>query len=130
MASDSVTTTAKPCFAVRLCAELKRLAVLVILGGLLIIAGKYYGFDRLDEEIRSRIESRLGVRLIERSTRKLRLTAEGELYRERAESILGDLDALEAEVVGGAHALTGLIRQSYALIKSAAFADPHVGKDA
>jgi hypothetical protein len=27
-------------------------------------------------------------------------------------------------------ALTGLIRQSYALIKSAAFADPHVGKDA
>lgn len=58
----------------------------------------------------SRIESRLGVRLIERSTRRLRLTAEGELYRERAEAILGDLEALEAEVVGGAHALTGLIR--------------------
>jgi len=58
---DSTPSTAapKPCFAVRLCAELKRLAVLVILGGLAIIAAKYYGFDRLDEEIRVRIESRL-----------------------------------------------------------------------
>ncbi|WP_239015222.1 helix-turn-helix domain-containing protein [Archangium violaceum] len=37
----------------------------------------------------SRIEGRLGVRLIERSTRRLRLTAEGELYRERAEGAGG-----------------------------------------
>ncbi|MCG7363371.1 LysR family transcriptional regulator [Roseomonas sp. ACRSG] len=58
----------------------------------------------------SRIEARLGVRLVERSTRRLRLTTEGELYRDRAEAILGDLDALEAEVSGGARAPTGLIR--------------------
>jgi DNA-binding transcriptional LysR family regulator len=58
----------------------------------------------------TRIEARLGVRLVERSTRRLRLTAEGELYRDRAEAILGELDALEAEVSGGARAPTGLIR--------------------
>lgn len=58
----------------------------------------------------TRIEARLGVRLIERSTRRLRLTTEGELFRDRAEAILSDLDALEAEVSGGARALTGLIR--------------------
>lgn len=58
----------------------------------------------------TRLEERLGVRLIERSTRRLRLTAEGELYRERAETLLGELDALDAEVAGGARAPTGLIR--------------------
>lgn len=58
----------------------------------------------------TRIEARLGVRLVERSTRRLRLTAEGEAYRDRAEAILLDLEALEAEVSGGARAPTGLIR--------------------
>jgi DNA-binding transcriptional LysR family regulator len=58
----------------------------------------------------TRIEKRLGVRLIERSTRRLRLTAEGELYRERAEALLADLDALDAEVVGDARSPKGLIR--------------------
>jgi len=58
----------------------------------------------------TRIEQRLGVRLIERSTRRLRLTAEGALYRERAEALLGDLDALDAEVTGEARSPTGLIR--------------------
>lgn len=60
----------------------------------------------------TRLEERLGVRLVERSTRRLRLTAEGELYRERAESLLGDLDAMEAEVAGGARSPTGTIRIS------------------
>jgi len=60
----------------------------------------------------SRLEERLGVRLIERSTRRLRLTAEGEVYRERAEALLGELDALDAEVAGGARSPTGLIRIS------------------
>jgi DNA-binding transcriptional LysR family regulator len=58
----------------------------------------------------SRIEHRLGVRLIERSTRRLRLTGEGEVYRERAELILAELDALDAEVSGGAAEPTGVLR--------------------
>ncbi|WP_142847163.1 LysR family transcriptional regulator [Telmatospirillum sp. J64-1] len=58
----------------------------------------------------SRIEERLGVRLIERSTRRLRLTAEGEAYRERAEILLNELDALDADIAGGARSPTGVIR--------------------
>lgn len=58
----------------------------------------------------TRIEERLGVRLIERSTRRLRLTAEGELYREKAAVLLRDLDAFDAEIAGGARLPTGLIR--------------------
>ncbi|BDU19194.1 LysR family transcriptional regulator [Dyella sp. GSA-30] len=58
----------------------------------------------------TRIEQRLGVRLVERSTRRLRLTAEGELYRERAEALLGELDGLDAEVAGEARSPAGLIR--------------------
>lgn len=58
----------------------------------------------------TRLEDRLGVRLVERSTRHLRLTAEGELYRDRAEGLLEELDALEVEVAGGARSPSGLIR--------------------
>lgn len=58
----------------------------------------------------TRIEERLGVRLVERSTRRLRLTTEGELYREKAEALLRDLDAFDAEIAGGARLPTGLIR--------------------
>ncbi len=58
----------------------------------------------------TRIEGRLGVRLIERSTRRLRLTAEGALYRERAELLLAELDAFDAEIAGGARSPAGLIR--------------------
>ncbi|HEX7815046.1 LysR family transcriptional regulator [Dyella sp.] len=58
----------------------------------------------------TRIEQRLGVRLVERSTRRLRLTPEGELYRERAEALLAELDGLDAEVSGEARSPAGLIR--------------------
>ncbi|NKE44324.1 LysR family transcriptional regulator [Roseomonas frigidaquae] len=58
----------------------------------------------------TRIEQRLGIRLVERSTRRLRLTPEGELYRERAEALVGELEALDAELAGGAAAPSGSIR--------------------
>ncbi|WP_395696604.1 LysR family transcriptional regulator [Methylocella sp.] len=60
----------------------------------------------------SRIEARLGARLVECSTRRLRLTPEGELYRTRAEELIEDLDALDAEIGGGAAAPRGLLRVS------------------
>jgi DNA-binding transcriptional LysR family regulator len=43
----------------------------------------------------ARLESRLGVRLLTRSTRSLALTPEGEKYRLQAQRILMDLDELE-----------------------------------
>jgi DNA-binding transcriptional LysR family regulator len=45
-----------------------------------------------------RMEARLGARLIHRSTRKLTLTAEGELFHERALRVLADLDEAESAV--------------------------------
>jgi DNA-binding transcriptional LysR family regulator len=46
----------------------------------------------------TRLELRLGVRLINRTTRRLALTAEGEIYLERAREILHAIEAVEAEI--------------------------------
>lgn len=48
--------------------------------------------------IMTRIEKRLGVRLIVRSTRSLRLTSEGESYALAAQRILKDLDDTETTI--------------------------------
>lgn len=58
----------------------------------------------------SRIETRLGVRLIERSTRRLSLTVEGRLYYERSQTLLHDLDEIERELSHGAATTGGTIR--------------------
>ncbi len=49
----------------------------------------------------TRLESRLGVRLINRSTRQINLTPEGQLFYERGVTVLADLD--EAERTVGMH---------------------------
>src|SRR5258708_1816598 len=51
----------------------------------------------------TRLEQRLRVRLINRTTRRLALTAEGETYRERVREILGAIEAAESEIAS-AHA--------------------------
>nr|WP_294846951.1 LysR family transcriptional regulator [uncultured Sphingomonas sp.] len=58
----------------------------------------------------SRIETRLGVRLVERSTRRLSLTTEGRLYYERSQALLRDLDDIERELSRGAEATGGTVR--------------------
>ncbi|MBO9707187.1 MAG: LysR family transcriptional regulator [Caulobacter sp.] len=57
----------------------------------------------------SRLETRLGARLINRSTRKLQLTPEGELFHERALRVLAEID--EAEIaVAASQAPRGRVR--------------------
>jgi DNA-binding transcriptional LysR family regulator len=46
----------------------------------------------------TRLEERLGVRLLHRTTRRLALTSEGEIYFVRARQILTDIEEVEAEV--------------------------------
>lgn len=58
----------------------------------------------------SRLEQRLGVRLIERSTRRLSLTTEGHLYHERARAMLAELDDLELTLGLGSRGVSGTIR--------------------
>jgi hypothetical protein len=43
----------------RVARELQRLVIMAVIVGLVLIAGKYYGFDRLNEEIRGRFERAL-----------------------------------------------------------------------
>lgn len=59
-----------------------------------------------------RIEARLGVRLLERSTLRLSLTGEGQTYYERSLSLLSELDAIERDLTRGAASITGTVRVS------------------
>jgi DNA-binding transcriptional LysR family regulator len=58
----------------------------------------------------SRLEDRLGVRLLQRTTRSLQLTPEGEAFYERARRILAEMDEAEAEVVQAGLRPQGLLR--------------------
>src|SRR3954467_13582245 len=56
------------------------------------------------------MESRLGVSLVNRTTRRMNLTPEGELYLERARQILASVDEME-QVLGVKKAMpSGLLR--------------------
>lgn len=70
----------------------------------------------------TRLEQTLNVRLIHRSTRHLRLTAEGELFLGRVMAILADVEALEDSIAGGFDEISGRLR----ITCSAAFARRHV----
>ncbi|WP_019142297.1 LysR substrate-binding domain-containing protein [Noviherbaspirillum massiliense] len=56
------------------------------------------------------LEQRLGVRLVNRTTRKMSLTDEGALYLAQATRILADIEAMEQMVSGGRDAPKGLLR--------------------
>ena len=58
----------------------------------------------------SRIEGRLGVRLLERSTRRLSLTAEGQVYYERSLALLAELEDVERNLSMGAASAGGTVR--------------------
>ncbi len=58
----------------------------------------------------SRLEKRLGVRLLHRSTRKLALTAEGELYAARCGQILDEMRELDEQVSSIGGRPSGLLR--------------------
>lgn len=56
------------------------------------------------------LETRLGVRLLTRTTRRLALTPEGERYLEDGERILRDIDTLERSLGSGRDTPRGLLR--------------------
>ena len=58
----------------------------------------------------TRLEDRLGARLLHRTTRRLQLTAEGEAFYARARPILIALDEAEAEVTQAGASPRGLLR--------------------
>lgn len=58
----------------------------------------------------TRLEDRLGVQLLHRTTRRLALTAEGEVYFARARQILTDIEEVETEVARSRGAPRGRLR--------------------
>ncbi|HEX2889298.1 LysR family transcriptional regulator [Vineibacter terrae] len=58
----------------------------------------------------TRLEQRLGVRLITRTTRRLALTAEGEIYLRRAREILDAINAAESEIASARTSPRGHLR--------------------
>ena len=58
----------------------------------------------------AQMEMRLGVRLINRSTRTLSLTPEGDIYLAHATRILAELQEMDEAVSGGAQAMRGAVR--------------------
>jgi LysR family transcriptional activator of dmlA len=58
----------------------------------------------------ARLENRLGVRLLNRTTRRVSLTGEGEAYLREAVRILADIDALEHSLSGARDTPKGLLR--------------------
>lgn len=58
------------------------------------------------------LEARLGVTLVNRTTRRLSLTEAGEAFLEKAEGILADLQEAEAEATARTVAVEGLLRVS------------------
>ncbi|MSU91985.1 LysR family transcriptional regulator [Rhodobacteraceae bacterium 2CG4] len=58
----------------------------------------------------ARLEGRLGVRLMNRTTRRVSLTGEGEVYFSKAMRLLGDIDELENSLRSGQEKPSGLLR--------------------
>lgn len=68
--------------------------------------------NRLTSKYVAELEARLGVRLFQRTTRRVGMTPAGEDLLARAPALLDDLDGLLAEVAEGSRGFSGVIRLS------------------
>jgi DNA-binding transcriptional LysR family regulator len=82
--------------------EMEVFARVVELGGFSAAARAFRMTPSAVSRLVARLEARLGARLVNRSTRKLQLTPEGQAFCERAVRILADLDEAEREAATGA----------------------------
>jgi len=90
-----------------------RLFVQAVRSGSLSAAGRVLGLSPAVASKRlARLEERLGVRLLQRSSRRLALTREGAIFVERCAAILADVDAAEAAVSAGRDEARGMLRVS------------------
>jgi DNA-binding transcriptional LysR family regulator len=76
----------------------------------------------------TRLEARLGVRLLQRTTRALSLTAEGEAFYAAARRIVGEIAALEAEIGDRRGTPHGLLRVTTSLTFSTHQLTPMIGE--
>lgn len=78
------------------------------------------------------LEIRLGVRLLQRTTRRLSLTADGEVFLARCEELLAHLDEAEGEVTSRSGEASGLLKVnapvSFGILHLAALWSEFAGK--
>ncbi|MDP9528619.1 LysR family transcriptional regulator [Pseudomonas protegens] len=87
--------------------------VCVVQSGSLVAAGERLGLSASAVgKALSRLEQRLGVRLLNRSTRRLSLTDEGTLFYERGQRIVDQVQEAEAELARLSDAPRGRLRVS------------------
>lgn len=79
-------------------------------GGFAVAARKLDLAPAVVTRLISDLEQHLGVRLLQRTTRKLSLTQSGEAYLERLKTILGDIEDAEAMVQAQTKEMSGTIR--------------------
>ncbi|MEJ2795807.1 LysR family transcriptional regulator [Iodobacter sp. LRB] len=90
-----------------------RLFVSAVACGSLSAAGRELGFSpAVGSKRLSRLEADLGVRLLQRSSRRLALTEEGLIYYERCQAILAEVADAEAAVSSGRQEAQGVLRVS------------------
>lgn len=81
--------------------EMEVFSRVVELGGFSAAARDFRMTPSAVSKLVARLERRLGVRLINRSTRKLQLTPEGVAFHDRSVRILSDLETAEREAASG-----------------------------
>jgi DNA-binding transcriptional LysR family regulator len=81
----------------------------------------------ISERIRN-LEERLGVRLLERTTRRLRVTGAGVTYYERCSAIAAQIDEANSEVQQRQAEPTGLLRVSSPMLYGRRFLTPVIAK--
>ncbi|MDP3196946.1 LysR family transcriptional regulator [Tabrizicola sp.] len=92
--------------------ELKAFVATAQTGSFTTAAGQLGVSNRLTSKYVAELEARLGVRLLQRTTRKVGLTPAGEDLLARAPALLDDLDALIGDVSEGSRGFAGVIRVS------------------
>lgn len=88
-----------------------RVFAAVVDAGSFVRAGDSLGLSKAAvSRLVGELESRLGVRLLHRTTRRLSLTPEGELFHERCKDVLGRVEEAEAEITAHAGEAIGPLR--------------------
>ncbi len=83
-------------------AEMEVFVRVVDLGGFTAAAREFRLTPSGVSKLVSRLEGRLSARLVNRSTRRLQLTPEGQAFYDRAVRVLADMDEAEREAAAGA----------------------------
>src|SRR5262249_35644058 len=81
--------------------EMEVFVRMVDLGGFSAAAHTFRLTPSAVSKLVSRLEARLGTRLVNRSTRSLQLTTEGQAFYDRAVRILADMEEAEREAAAG-----------------------------